>query len=198
MQEKKLSTADRIIQSALRLMEDKGFNSVTIKEIATVSNVSEMTIFRHFETKKGLLEAAIQKNTVIPSFQKTFEENIVWDLETDLLQIAKLYLEIMENNKSICLIAVQERFTMPELVELISHNTEQLKKFIAKYFNEMQKRKKILKLDSYEQASTFLTMLFGFFISTALWGTKFIDVQKDDFITNSVYTFCHGIQKVKE
>src|SRR5690625_4636118 len=127
MQEKKLSTADRILQSALQLMKDKGFNSVTIKEIADASNVSEMTIFRHFETKKRVLEAAIKKNTVIPSFEKTFKENIVWDLDQDLLLIAKLYLDLMESNKSICLIAIQERFTMPELVKLISHNTEHLK-----------------------------------------------------------------------
>jgi|SRR5690625_167341 len=195
MQKKKLSTADRILQSALELMEDKGFNSVTIKEIAEASNVSEMTVFRHFETKKGVLEAAIKKNTVIPSFGKNFEGSIVWDLDQDLLLIAKLYLDLMESNKSICLIAVQERFTMPELVRLISHNTEHLKILITEYFNEMQAKRKIIKLDSYVQASTFLAMLFSFFISTALWGTKFINISKDDFITNSVYTFCNGIKK---
>src|SRR5690625_1094769 len=194
MQEKKLSTADRILQSALQLMKDKGFNSVTIKEIADASNVSEMTVFRHFETKKGVLEAAIKKNTVIPSFKNTFEENIVWTLNQDLLIIDKLYLNLMKSNKSICLIAVQERFTMTELVGLISHNTEHLKKLITEYFNEMQVKRKIIQLDSYIQASTFLAMLFSFFISTALWGTKFINISKDDFITNSVYTFCNGIK----
>lgn len=195
MQKKKLSTADRILQSALELMENKGFNSVTIKEIAEASNVSEMTVFRHFETKKGVLEAAIKKNTVIPSFEKTFEGSIVWDLDQDLLLIATLYLDLMESNKSICLIAVQERFTMPELVRLISHNTEHLKNLITEYFNEMQDKRKIIKLDSYIQASTFLAMLFSFFISTALWGAKFINISRDDFITNSVYSFCNGIKR---
>lgn len=195
MQEKKLNTADRILQSALQLMKDKGFNSVTIKEIADAANVSEMTVFRHFETKKGVLEAAIKKNAVIPSFKRNFEENIVWDLDQDLMLIAKLYLNSMESNKSICLIAVQERNTMPELVGLISDNTEQLKIFITEYFNEMQVKKKIVELDSYVQASTFLSMMFGFFISTALWETEFINVSRDDFITNSVKTFCNGIKK---
>ncbi|WP_026581569.1 TetR/AcrR family transcriptional regulator [Bacillus sp. J33] len=195
MQEKKLNTADRILQSALQLMKDKGFNSVTIKEIADAANVSEMTVFRHFETKKGVLEAAIKKNAVIPSFKRNFEENIVWDLDQDLMLIAKLYLNLMESNKSICLIAVQERNTMPELVGLISDNTEQLKIFITEYFNEMQVKKKIVELDSYVQASTFLSMMFGFFISTALWETEFINVSRDDFITNSVKTFCNGIKK---
>src|SRR5699024_8203733 len=103
MTEKKLSTADRILKSALQLMKDKGFNLVTIKDIADVANVSEMTIFRHFDTKKGVLEAAIKKNTVVPSFKQTFDKDIVWNLERDLRLIAYLYLDLMESNESICL-----------------------------------------------------------------------------------------------
>lgn len=195
MEEKKLSTADRILQSTLQLMKDKGFNSVTMKEIADAANVSEMTVFRHFETKKGVLEAAIKKNTVIPHFKKTFEEDIIWELEQDLQTIGKLYLNLMESNKAICLIAVQERTTMPELVSLISNNTEQLKLFITEYLKQMQEKNKIVELDAYAQASTFLAMLFGFFISTALWEKEFINVSVEDFITNSVHTFCNGIKK---
>ncbi|WP_270908829.1 TetR/AcrR family transcriptional regulator [Staphylococcus saprophyticus] len=195
MQEKKLSTADRILQSALQLMKDKRFNLVTIKEIAEASNVSEMTVFRHFETKKGVLEAAIKKNAVVPNFKQNFHENIVWDLEQDLRLIANLYLDLMESNEAICLIAIQERFTLPDLSDLVSDHTEQLKFLITEYFTKMQVENKIIKLDAYVQASTFLAMLFSFFISTALWDKKFINVTKEDFITNSVTTFCHGIKK---
>lgn len=101
----------------------------------------------------------------------------------------------MESNDAICLIAIQERFTMPELIDLVSDHTEQLKIFIAEYFTKMQVKSKIITLDSYIQASTFLAMLFSFFISTALWDKKFINITKEDFITNSVKTFCYGIKK---
>lgn len=195
MSKNKLSTSDRILQSALQLMKEKGFHLVTIKEIAEVANVSEMTVFRHFETKKGVLEAAIARNTVVPSFKQTLDEKIAWDLEKDLLQIAHLYLDLMERNESICLIAVQERASMPELVDLISDNTEQLKGYITAYFNTMQKEGKMIQSDSYTQASTFLATLFSYFISTALWGKKFINVPKEEFIKNSVKTFCYGLHK---
>lgn len=195
MSRNKLNTSDRILQSALELMKDKGFHLVTIKEIADAANVSEMTVFRHFETKKGVLEAAIERNTVIPSFKQTLEQELIGDLEKDLLQIASLYLDLMERNESICLIAVQERNTMPELVDLISDNTEQLKKFITTYFNTMQEKGKMISSDSYTQASTFLATLFSYFISTALWEGKFINVAKEKFVKNSVKTFCYGLHK---
>ncbi|MEI3614969.1 TetR/AcrR family transcriptional regulator [Pseudogracilibacillus sp. SO30301A] len=193
MKERKLSTADRILQSALQLMKNKGFNLVTIKEIADAANVSEMTVFRHFETKKGVLEAAIERNTVVPSFKQTLDKIIVWDLEKDLLQIAYLYLDLMERNESICLVAVQERASMPELADLVSENTEQLKGYITTYFNAMQEEGKMVPSNSYTQASTFLATLFSYFISTALWGEKFVNVPKEEFIKSSVKIFCYGL-----
>ncbi|GEN89162.1 TetR/AcrR family transcriptional regulator [Oceanobacillus sp. FSL W8-0428] len=194
MSKNKLSTSDRILQSALQLMKEKGFQPVTIKEIADAANVSEMTIFRHFETKKGVLEAAIERNTVVPGFKQILDKDIVWNLEKDLLQIANLYLDLMKRYESICLIAVQERASMPELVDLVSDNTEQLKGYITAYFNTMQEEGKMKQTDSYTQASIFLATLFSYFISTALWKEKFITVAKEEFIKNSVQTFCYGLQ----
>lgn len=195
MSSNKLSTSDRILQSALQLMKEKGFHLVTIKEIADGANVSEMTVFRHFETKKGVLEAAIERNTIFPSFKQTFDKDIAWDLEKDLLQIAHLYLNLMERNESICLIAVQERVSMPELIDLVSSKTEQLKEYITAYFNTMQEKKKMIQSDSYTQASTFLATMFSYFISTALWGEKFINITKEEFIKNTVKTLCYGFHK---
>lgn len=191
----KLSTSERILKSALQLMRDKGFHMVSIKEIADLANVSEMTVFRHFETKKGVLEAAIKNNTVMPHFKHSLDQTIVNNLEEDLLNIAHLYLDLLEQNESICLIAVQERSSMPELADLISENTEQLKNYITSYFNVMQEEGKMSSVHSYTQASTFLATMFSYFISNALWGNQFINIEKEVFIKTSVQTFCQGVQK---
>jgi TetR/AcrR family transcriptional repressor of mexJK operon len=191
----KMEVGTRILLAALQLMQDKGFKSVTIKDIAQASEVSEMTVFRHFETKKGVLEAAVKKYSFIPSFKKVFEEKIVWDLEQDLHLISKSYLDSMDNNLPIFLIAVQERKTMPDLVGFISKNTKELKAYIAKYFITMQEKKKMVESDAYAQAMTFMIMLYGYFSSTALWGNHYISESREEFIQNSVITFCNGIKK---
>ncbi|AJY73515.1 TetR/AcrR family transcriptional regulator [Paenibacillus beijingensis] len=195
MEEAAAGTADRILLAALRLMQEKGFKSVTIKDIAQASQVSEMTVFRHFETKKGVLEAAVTKYSYIPSFKKLFDERIVWDLEQDLGLIAESYLDSMDHNQSIFLIAVQERTTMPELAGFISENTMQLKQLIAAYFIAMQDKKKMVHSDANVQAMTFLTTLYGYFSSTALWGTQFIRESKEQFIQQFIAAFCNGLKK---
>ena len=61
MSQSELSTTDKILHAAIGLMEQRSFQSVTMKEIAAVAEVSEMTVFRHFESKKKLLEAAVKE-----------------------------------------------------------------------------------------------------------------------------------------
>ncbi|UUZ83735.1 hypothetical protein LJK88_07965 [Paenibacillus sp. P26] len=136
----------------------------------------------------------MKKYSFVPSFKKIFEEKIVWDLEHDLRLIAGSYFNLMENNRPIYLIAVQERTTMPELMGLISGNTKQLLEYISNYFKEMQRQKKMIESDANAEATAFLALLYGYFSSAALWGTLFIGLPKEEFIETGVRTFCNGIK----
>ncbi len=195
MEDIEFGTANRIMLIALRLMQERGFKSVSIKEIAQTAEVSQMTVFRHYETKISILEAAVKHYSYLPNFNKIFFDKILWDLELDLQLISQTYLESMERNMPIFLIAVQERITMPELANFILNYTKQLKEYIAKYFIIMQEKKKIIKNDPNDQALVFLTMLYGYFSSTALWDTLFVNESREQFIRTSVATFCNGIKK---
>lgn len=55
------STHDRIIEAAIKLFSEKGFNGTTTKEIAETAEVNEALIFRHFSTKRDLYGAIIEK-----------------------------------------------------------------------------------------------------------------------------------------
>lgn len=195
MKEIELSNSERILQTAIQLMKDRGFKSVTVKDIAQASEVSEMTVYRHFKTKISVLEEAVKKYSFIPSLKKLFDEELVYDLERDLYLVATSYFNLMENNKPIFLIAIQERTTMPELIGIISQNTMQLKSFIIKYFITMQEKKKMVDSDANTQATAFMSMLFGYFTSIALWDNLFISETKEEFLRTSIATFCNGINR---
>ncbi|WCB91928.1 hypothetical protein DSM104299_00606 [Baekduia alba] len=51
---KKRATRDAIFQTARRLFLEKGFDAVTVAEIARAADVSEKTVFNHFPTKEDL------------------------------------------------------------------------------------------------------------------------------------------------
>lgn len=52
---KKLQTAMRIYRTAVTLFAEKGFDAVSVQEIADASEVSKMTVFNYFGTKEELV-----------------------------------------------------------------------------------------------------------------------------------------------
>jgi AcrR family transcriptional regulator len=54
---KKRATRDAIAATARRLFAQRGFDAVTVAEIATAADVSEKTVFNHFATKEDLVFA---------------------------------------------------------------------------------------------------------------------------------------------
>lgn len=56
-----LDKKDKILAAALDLFANEGYNATSTSKIAKQAGVSEGLIFRHFESKKGLLDALVDE-----------------------------------------------------------------------------------------------------------------------------------------
>ena len=61
----RINTREKILDTAIQLFAEKGFNGTTTKEIAEAAGVNESLIFRHFSTKRELYGAIIEKKIEI-------------------------------------------------------------------------------------------------------------------------------------
>jgi AcrR family transcriptional regulator len=59
-QRKKQQTREHIAEAARRLFAERGFDQVTVAEVARAANVSEVTVFNYFPTKEDLLYGGMQ------------------------------------------------------------------------------------------------------------------------------------------
>ena len=60
---KKEQTRQRIAAVALRLFAERGFDAVTVNEVAEAAEVAKATLFAYFPTKESLVLAASEATT---------------------------------------------------------------------------------------------------------------------------------------
>jgi AcrR family transcriptional regulator len=80
---------ENILNTALELFAKDGFNAVSTSKIARAAGVSEGLIFRHFENKKGLLDAIVKDAE--KRIQQVFAPVL---FETDPKKVIALFIEL--------------------------------------------------------------------------------------------------------
>ncbi len=67
----KKSTKTRLIEAALDLFAERGVTETTTKAVAERAQVNEVTLFRHFGNKHGLLLAVMEDYAVFAQLGNT-------------------------------------------------------------------------------------------------------------------------------
>ena len=76
------NTRDLLLQAALKLISEKGYLGATTRDIAREAGVSEVTLFRHFGTKKRLFEELLNKYSFLPKLKELLPEDEDYKFET--------------------------------------------------------------------------------------------------------------------
>lgn len=186
-------TSNRIIEAFIELFRDCGYKGATTRAVAERAGVNEVTIFRHFKNKKGLMDAALQSISYSPFLEKKINEEMVWNLEQDLWVIAEGYHEYMDTIKDLVLIGMREADMFPELNEILVQIPKQLKANLVSYFFEMKRIGKLIDTDVELQAMNFIWLNFGYFLSKSRFGEHVISSSQNDFLKHSVQLFARGL-----
>ncbi|RPF34658.1 TetR/AcrR family transcriptional regulator [Streptomyces sp. TLI_185] len=90
---KKLQTAMRIYRTAVALFDEKGFDAVSVQEIADASEVSKMTVFNYFGTKEDLVFKPMEEHFCDPA--RAVRER--GPGESAVEAVRRQFLEMVEN-----------------------------------------------------------------------------------------------------
>jgi TetR/AcrR family fatty acid metabolism transcriptional regulator len=115
---------DRIIEAATRIFAQKGFQEATIAEIAQEAQVSEATIYDHFQTKEGLLFAIPLEVTKRLNRWAGAHLRLISGTANRLRATVYLYLDLFEKNPDYAAVALlilkpNARFRETEAYRLI-------------------------------------------------------------------------------
>jgi AcrR family transcriptional regulator len=104
-----------VLESVLTIWREAGYQRATMRNIAVLSGVSEMTLFRRFGDKAALFRAALELEA------ERFTEQALehtGSIEDDLEQIVRAYSELLERSAPIILDFLLEAPRNPELARI--------------------------------------------------------------------------------
>jgi AcrR family transcriptional regulator len=189
------STRQRLIQAALQLFAAQGITETTTRQIAELADVNEVTLFRQFGNKHGLLLAVIEDTQIFTRLGESLGQTAI-DAD-DVAQALSTY-----GGK--CL---QKLDQMPELVrsligeagkyslenrQALGHGLNQVNQYTAQYLATVLQEQS-LDYFSVEKLAGFLNLsLLGYAMLELtsefhqLWGDR------HDFITDLVELLLRG------
>lgn len=132
----RMSREDRrtqILEAALDVFTENGYNKATTKGIANAAEISEVTLFRHFESKKEIFKEAIEP-ILISTLEKTIVDAQDLDPMENLRYIFIERLKIVNKYKKVIKLILMESEINPEIssINFIKKTTKMLKQSIKK------------------------------------------------------------------
>ena len=150
----------QIIDESIKLIDSRGIQGFTIKNLSKEVGISEPGIYRHFENKFAILSA------ILDSFKRNIFENQVVSLNksNDPLEKIKIFanriFEIFTHNPALITVIFSEEIYQNE--KQLSYRINEIQVFnenlIASFLIELRQNK---KLPDYINIDSFILMFFG-------------------------------------
>lgn len=185
-------TQSRIMDAAMEQIMERGYVATTTKEIAAKAGVNECTIFRRFGGKKEIVLAAMSTEKWNPGLK---EADFVWigEPETDLIEFSRTYMKKVTPQMVKVSMGLRTPELFSETAEGIVRVPQTFRQVLIRYFKEMHRIGKIKSTDFEGLAMTFLSMNFGFVFLKGSFGNKLTELEREQYIQESVRIFINGI-----
>jgi AcrR family transcriptional regulator len=191
------TTRQRLIDAALALFGTQGVTETTTKQIAELAAVNEVTLFRQFGNKYGLLLAVIEEAAVFSHLGQTLIRQA--DQAMSLPQALKAYatdcLQALEQVPEVVRSVIGEAGQYPaENRRALGQGLTQANQDVAAYFTTVIERGEINTHLSAEQLASLLHgMLLGYAVIEFTSELHCLWRDREDFLDQVVTLFLQGV-----
>lgn len=173
----------RIINAAIEIFSEKGFESTKTKEIADKAGIAEGTIFRYFPSKGAILEKMVPLmiRVIQPKLEKPvrdiLEEKKDSSFEEILSAILVDRLSIAHSNKLFFKSVLPEVVHRPKLLKQLSDSIiPAVKGYVSQMLEAAKQRGEIA---AHINADIVFNQLFGFILSYSLLSGSMDTAEED-------------------
>lgn len=194
----KISTRDKLLETAIKLFSEKGFNGTTTKEIAEEAGVNEALIFRYFSTKRDLYGAIIEKKieeepgieVPLEMFKKTRNDWLIFR------SIALRMFDCVEKDPTFMRLLYFSALEGHELSDMFFDTyVEYINMLLSDYIEQRISEKAFKEINPFIASRAFMGMVINYIIVQELFGEKKRrKLEKEEVVETFVKIFFDGIK----
>jgi|YelNatPaOPRAMG01_1025707.scaffolds.fasta_scaffold06585_2 AcrR family transcriptional regulator len=172
-------TRKRILESALSLFREKGFDQVSIDEITSAAGVSKGSFYTYFQTKSDII---IEEFRLIDDYYQKKESAIMRspDAASRLIAFTKYQLDYIRKNLGFRTLSILYINQMSAFYEqkILANRERTLVRLVSKIIADGQASGHIRQGDPIELAEWMNRCMRGFFLDWAI-SKGSLDIRKD-------------------
>ncbi|MEH2321116.1 TetR family transcriptional regulator [Nostoc sp.] len=191
-----ISTRQRLIQAALELFSAQGVSATTTRQIAEKAEVNEVTLFRNFGNKHGLLLAVLEESAAFKDLGESLVRRATppGNVYQALKDYASDSLHALERVPEFVRSVVGEADQFPaENRRALGRGVTEANRYVAQYLATVIQQG---HLNTYLPAEKLASLLNGMILGYAVieFTSEFNELweDRDDFLENLVELFLHG------
>lgn len=200
--EKKL----KILEAAIKVFSEKGFEGSRTSEIAKEAEVAEGTIFKYFKTKKDLLSGLLIPLSIKflrPLIMKSAEDILKKDKENPTEEILKeLFLDrlsLIKKNMPLIKTVLVEAIYHDELLEPIKEQVvPQVLQLLDSYVDSHKQNGDFKDYNTRLISRTMMSLLMGYIVLSSVFPEFFSLNEDEKEIESIVDIFLNGVKNKGE
>ncbi|HEX3036566.1 MAG TPA: TetR/AcrR family transcriptional regulator [Thermodesulfobacteriota bacterium] len=191
-------TRIKILEAAIKLFAENGFNGTTTKQIAEEAGVNEALIFRYFSTKRELYGAIIERKIEeepgiempIEAHRETRDDGLIFR------SVGMKMFECVENDQTFVRLLYFSALEGHELSDMFFDTyVEYVRMMLSDYIEQRISEGAFKNINPLLAARAFIGMIVNYIIVQELFGEKKKKrINKEEVVETFVQIFLHGIK----
>ncbi|KPQ44496.1 MAG: TetR family transcriptional regulator [Candidatus Methanoperedens nitroreducens] len=138
-------TEQRILNAAMKVFSEDGFEGARTRKIAELAGVNEVTLFRKFQSKENILRVVMMKNRdiVLQALDTVFLNENRANFQVNLHSLCENIMKIIEERIDMMIILIAESRKKPEIAGILAPVPEMILMRLTDYFEQQQKQGKM-------------------------------------------------------
>ena len=189
------SARERILDAGLRVFAKKGFSAATTREISADAGVNEVTLFRHFGSKRTLFEHVIRERSPLKRITRTVSTDTETPIEELLERNAIAVLDVLKANRHLFMMLLGDAWRIQRTRSIISEfGVERGVDFLTDMMASLVAAGKMRDIDPEIAARGLIGMIQSYFLTRYLLAGRDPGPEEDRrMISGFVDIFLKGV-----